>query len=49
MILARIIARAYIADCERDDAAEDSPREEVRKDEDVHRATRDSHDGEGSH
>ena len=48
-ILARIIARAYLADTQAEDTGVAKPRRKVKKDENIHRARRNSPDGKGSH
>jgi len=48
-ILARIIAKAYLADCQGDGARTANARERSKKGENLPGATRDSSDGEGSH
>lgn len=48
-LLARIIARAYLADTQAKDTAVAKPLRKVKKDENVYRAKRSNADGKGSH
>ncbi len=48
-ILARIIARAYLADTQAEDTAVAKPRRKVKKDENIRGARRNSTNGKGSY
>ena len=48
-ILARMIARAYLADERAKDAGVPGPRRKAKKDENIPRAKRDRPDGKSSH